>query len=184
MWREEIEDTFWVFAYGSLMWKPGFRAAETRRATVHGYHRDVCLLSYRYRGTKKVPGMVLGLDRGGSCHGVDLRVAKSRARAVADYLHERELTGGVYQARHLAVRLDDGRRVRALAFVVRRDHPQYAGDMTLAEKIGLIRAGIGTQGSARDYLANTVAHLEEMELADHSLHRLLAKVDRQQAARR
>ena len=179
-----MDDAFWVFAYGSLMWKPGFKPAETQPATVYGYHRAMCVISHRYRGTSEVPGMVLGLDRGGSCRGLALRIAKTRAAAVLAYLHEREMTGGVYHQRILAARLDDGRVVRAHAFVACRDHPQYAGRMDPAKAAALIRKGVGIHGTARDYLANTVAHLDEMSLSEPGLRRLLDLVDAPAKARR
>jgi cation transport protein ChaC len=172
-----MNDPFWVFAYGSLMWAPGFEATETRLATAYGYHRAMCLRSHNYRGTREKPGLVLGLDRGGSCHGVALRVAPGRAAAVRAYLHEREMRGGVYAERSLKIVLDDGRRVQAIAYIVRRDHLQYCGGMEPAEMAALIRTGVGARGSARDYLANTVAHIEALSLADSSLRRLLDLVD-------
>ena len=41
----------WFFAYGSLMWDPGFRPAEVRPALLHGWHRRFCVASAIYRGT-------------------------------------------------------------------------------------------------------------------------------------
>ena len=55
----------WVFGYGSLMWSPCFSYEEKRPARVHGYHRALCILSTRYRGTHRKPGLVMGLCRGG-----------------------------------------------------------------------------------------------------------------------
>jgi cation transport protein ChaC len=173
-----MSDPFWVFAYGSLMWAPGFETAETRPAVAYGYHRAMCLRSERYRGTPENPGLVLGLDRGGSCHGLALRIAADRVAAVRAYLDEREMSGGAYAERALTVVLDDGRRVRAVAYVIRRDHGHYCGGMAPDKMAALIRTGIGARGSARDYLANTVAHIEAMKLGDRSLRRLLDLVDR------
>ena len=55
----------WVFAYGSLMWRPEFPVAERRLGTVRGFHRRFCLLQRRYRATPERPGLMLALDRGG-----------------------------------------------------------------------------------------------------------------------
>src|SRR5205809_1997006 len=75
---------WWVFAYGSLLWNPLFPFAESRRATVHGLHRRFCLLSLASRGKPHAPGLVLGLDRGGSCRGVVYRLP---APLAMDELH-------------------------------------------------------------------------------------------------
>ena len=82
---------FWVFAYGSLMWRPGFPHADSRPAVLHGYHRALCVYSTRYRGTPERPGLVLGLDRGGSCRGRVRRVSGEDAGHVRAYLTEREM---------------------------------------------------------------------------------------------
>src|SRR6059058_2651369 len=65
---------WWVFAYGSLLWNPLFPVAEMRTGSVRGLHRRFCLWSVGARGTPGAPGLVLGLDRGGTCRGVALRL--------------------------------------------------------------------------------------------------------------
>ena len=65
----------WIFGYGSLMWRPGFDFIESAPALLNGYHRAFCLYSHHHRGTVERPGLVLGLDQGGSCRGLALRVA-------------------------------------------------------------------------------------------------------------
>ena len=53
-----MNDVFWVFGYGSLMWDPGFGPVETVKARLEGYSRSFCLRSTRYRGTEEAPGDV------------------------------------------------------------------------------------------------------------------------------
>src|SRR5215472_13597169 len=91
----------WIFAYGSLMWNPEMRFAERRLARVHGYHRSFCLYSPEYRGTRERPGLVLGLDRGGSCRGIAYRLAAASLAEEIDRLWVREMTGGVYALRRV-----------------------------------------------------------------------------------
>lgn len=167
----------WVFAYGSLIWRPDFAPAEMRMARLAGWHRAMCILSTVYRGTPESPGLVLGLDRGGSCRGRALRVAAADWPAVKARLDARELVTGVYDARFLPIRLEDGRRVAAYAYVCNRGHRQYwCGPVD--EAVRLIRQGHGASGCARDYLASTVEHLAALGMADSALHRLLMLVDR------
>lgn len=172
---------FWVFAYGSLMWRPGFPFQEMQPAIVRGYHRAACILSVRYRGTPETPGLVMGLDRGGACRGRAYRVAGADRKEAVEYLDQRELVTGVYKRRNLACRLDDGRAVRAYGFVADPAHPQYAGRYTTAEKVAVIRQGIGREGRSRDYIANTLAQLEELGIHDGQLSALLRVVDHEEA---
>ncbi len=171
------DDDFWVFAYGSLIWRPGFDYVETSKATLCGWHRAMCILSTHYRGCAETPGLVLGLDRGGSCRGLAYRVAGEEATTVQCYLHDREMVTGVYQPKFIRLKLEDGRQVPGYVFVARRDHAQYAGLLSPDAAARLIRQGNGFTGSSRDYLANTVTHLESLGLHDEALRRLLYLVD-------
>jgi cation transport protein ChaC len=166
----------WVFAYGSLMWKPGFVFAEARPARLHGYHRALCIYSVRGRGTEENPGLVLGLDRGGSCVGLAYRVAEADWETVRATLHEREMVTQVYTPVFLAVVLDDDRRVMAYGFIARRDHVQYTGRLTEERMAELILQGSGRHGTALDYLAQTVAQLDALGIRTGPLHRLLKRV--------
>ncbi len=167
---------FWVFGYGSLMWHPGFPHIEVRPALLRGFHRRFCIYSHRYRGTPERPGLVLGLDRGGSCRGLAFRVPSGEGEGVLDYLYEREMITGVYRPMWLKVKTPPG-RVTAASFVVDRGHVQYTGRLTLEETAELIVQGQGERGACGDYLANTVRHLEGLGLGAGSLKRLLRLVE-------
>ncbi|MHA1597995.1 MAG: gamma-glutamylcyclotransferase [Alphaproteobacteria bacterium] len=170
-------DEIWVFGYGSLMWRPDFPYLEAAPALLDGYHRSLCVYSTVYRGTEEKPGLVLGLDEGGGCHGRAFRLDLDDVADVMDTLHKREMPTNVYAPRFLSMRLDDGRDVQAYTFIVRRDHDQYTGELELAEQARLVAQGIGPNGSAIAYLANTLEHLDEMGMdrsdAEHRLHDIL-----------
>ena len=172
-----IESDVWVFGYGSLMWNPGFEHVESRPALLHGWHRSFCIYSHRYRGTPERPGLVLGLDRGGSCRGTAYRIARPRALEVLDYLWDREMVNGVYTPRILHPRTRGG-RPPCHVYTVDRGHYQYAGGLPDDEMVRLIRQGVGMGGHNRDYLANTVHHLDELGISDGPLHRLLALIEK------
>jgi glutathione-specific gamma-glutamylcyclotransferase len=164
----------WVFGYGSLMWRPGFPFVERRHAHLHGYHRSLCIFSHVHRGTPERPGLVLGLDRGGRCQGVAFRVDAAEVAATVRYLREREQVTAVYRERSLPVRLDDGRAVAALAYVVDRSHPQYAGRLPDGEVLRLVAQGQGVSGANPDYVRSTHEHLAAMGVVDPNLARLVA----------
>ncbi|HUN51731.1 MAG TPA: gamma-glutamylcyclotransferase [Candidatus Sulfotelmatobacter sp.] len=168
----------WVFGYGSLMWQPGFRHAEAQSALLHGYHRALCMWSEHYRGTPDRPGLVFGLDAGGSCRGRAFRVVRRERDRAVDYLYRRELISYVYLPKLHPIHLADGRRVPALIFIADRSNPQYAGKLPLGRIARIIAASAGKSGSNRDYLANTAAHLDELGIRDGVAHRVLAMVER------
>ena len=85
------DGAFWVFGYGSLMWNPGFDHVERRRARLPGYRRRPCVASVHSRGAPDRPGVVMGLDRGGTCRGFAYRVA---AEAVASALENLGVASG------------------------------------------------------------------------------------------
>jgi cation transport protein ChaC len=165
----------WIFGYGSLMWDPGFAHGEARPALLRGYHRRFCVYSRRYRGTPERPGLVLGLDRGGSCRGVAFRVAACDVPTALRYLWERELTNRTYRLSELPVETASG-PLRARALVVDRRHPSYTGRLPLDEVARHILDGVGTRGPCREYLEKTVAALHRLGVTDGPLHRLEEKV--------
>ncbi len=119
----------WLFGYGSLIWNPGLPTVEAVRGRVHGYHRGLYLWSRVNRGTVEQPGLVLALDRGGSCTGIAFRLAAPGAESHLEVLWRREMAMGSYRPAWLPCTLADGRRVDALAFVMRRDVPTYTGKL-------------------------------------------------------
>lgn len=170
----------WIFAYGSLIWDPGFPFEEARPALLRGYHRAFCLYSLRYRGTPERPGLVLGLDRGGACRGIAYRVAAARVEQVWGYLWEREMPSRSYHCRLLPIDVAGG-TVKARTFVVDRAHPSYAGKLATARIAEIIRDAHGQRGACASYLENTVRHLDQLGIPDRRLHELLQAV---QARRR
>jgi cation transport protein ChaC len=163
------ESGLWVFGYGSLMWNPGFAHEERVPARLLGAHRSLCVLSVHWRGTPERPGLVLGLDQGGSCIGIAFRVAPERADATLAYLREREQVTMIYRESVRRVWLRDGseRSVPAVAFLVDRSHAQYAGSLTLEDRLHYIRQGHGIGGPNRDYVLATHSHLSELGIRDH-----------------
>ncbi len=165
----------WIFAYGSLMWRPGFPFAEAAHALIEGGHRALCLYSVVYRGTPSAPGLVLGLDRGGHCEGMAYRVPAQLAKATRAYLYRRENVTNLYAASTRRVKLLDGshRSVNALCFLANRNHRQYAGDLPIATQAHLVRRSAGAMGRNIDYVVSTVEHLRDLGVHDYRLEPLM-----------
>ena len=163
----------WVFGYGSLIWSPGFGYKEKRVGRAHGYHRALCILSTRYRGTHRRPGLVMGLCRGGSCWGMAFRIDAARVRRVLGRLWGREMMRRVYEPRLIQVQTRGGRRVRALAFLADPAHPAFVRELDLHGRARMVAQGIGQRGHCIDYIRNTVEHMHELGVRDPHLERIL-----------
>lgn len=175
---DHAPEDLWVFAYGSLMWRPGFSFDERVHARVTGLHRALCVYSFVHRGTPEKPGLVLGLDHGGACRGVAYRVAAATRADTIAYLRAREQVTMVYREVMRPVILDGEpeRRVRALMYIVDRRHPQYAGRLDLARQLHFVRQGHGHSGPNRDYVLATVHEIEAQGCRDGALHLLAERL--------
>ena len=163
----------WVFGYGSLMWSPCFGYTRKALGRAHGYHRALCILSTRYRGTRLKPGLVMGLCRGGSCWGMAYRLdAQRKGRALAS-LWRREMNRRVYAPRLIPVQLPGGHTHPPLAFVADPSHPAYVAELDLHGRARLVAQGIGARGPCVDYIRKTLDHMHEVGVRDPHLERIL-----------
>jgi cation transport protein ChaC len=165
----------WIFGYGSLMWNPEFDWDVRHVATLHGYHRAFCLWSRINRGTPDQPGLVLTLERGGSCRGLVYRLRPATARAQLSNLWRREMTMGSYCPRWLEVR-SGAERFEALGFVVNRNCTGYAGKLPIETIVQTIATARGKYGPCADYLFHTEAALAEHGIRDERVAHLVARV--------
>jgi len=171
---------WWVFAYGSLLWNPLFPFEDARTATLAGRHRRFCLWSLASRGTCNQPGLVLGLDRGGSCQGVVYRLPAAKAHAELKLLWRREMVLGAYHPLWLSLRCGS-KPLTALAFVVDRTHRQYAGKLRISDQADVIATACGAFGTSADYLERTRVALVTHGIIDPYLERLARLVARRRS---
>jgi cation transport protein ChaC len=176
---------FWVFAYGSLIWKPAFPAVDERKATVPGWHRAFALRLTRWRGTPECPGLMLTLDRGGSCQGIAYRMADPNLRQALICLLQREMTvkPSTTAPRWVSAMTAEG-PLRALAFTVDRKGAAYAGGLPEDHVVDTLSTAVGHWGSCAEYLLNTVENLDRHGIRDGLLWRLQARVAQRIASRR
>lgn len=166
---------WWVFGYGSLLWNPIFPIAEAKPALVRGLHRSFCLWSLASRGTAELPGLVLALIPGGSCRGVAYRLPAPLAIDELHLLWRREMVVGGYNPKW--VKLDThGKTIIGLAFTVKRDHPQYAGRLSVEQQAAVIGSACGHLGTSQDYLERTRIALVAHGIVDPYLERLASSV--------
>ncbi len=169
------DEPLWIFAYGSLMWNPGLDHDVRRVATIHGYHRKFCLWSRINRGTPESPGLVLTLERGGSCRGLAYRLKRDVAEAQLAELWKREMSMGSYRPRWLDCRAGSD-RLTALGFVVNRCCAGYAGSLPEEAMVQAIATARGKYGTSADYLFRTEATLAEHGILDTHVKHLVDRV--------
>lgn len=174
----------WLFAYGSLIWKPEVAHSALRRATARGWHRAFSMKIQRYRGTPEQPGYMMCLDRGGICQGVVLQLLEGDLEGQIEKLLRREVSrqGGLEAVRWIDVETDNGPLV-ALAFYAAPQYLEYyQADRPLAEIARGLACACGHWGSGADYLYNTVSHLEQLGIHDEGLWELQELVAHEIAA--
>ena len=181
MRTDDDKQALWVFGYGSLMWRPGFPFETRVPAKLHGHHRALCVYSILHRGTSENPGLVLGLDHGGDCHGVAFRVPAGAENDTIAYLREREQVTDVYVEAYRSIELrgEPERTVTALTYLADPTHKQYAGALDLDSQFRIVRTCCGQAGANIEYVLNTVTHLEELGVYDPVLHVLAERLRRE-----
>ncbi|QKS11385.1 gamma-glutamylcyclotransferase (plasmid) [Pseudosulfitobacter pseudonitzschiae] len=160
----------WVFGYGSLIWNPAMKIAESRVATVTGWHRAFCLSMTAGRGTAARPGLALGLDRGGTCRGIAFRLSESDLASELPLLWQREMLLGGYVPQWVEVLDgDDAAFGQALTFTIDQNHRHYAGKLSQRARLERLATAAGSWGSAADYLFRTVEALRGHGIRDMAL---------------
>jgi|TARA_B110000444_G_scaffold78234_1_gene73985 cation transport protein ChaC len=168
----KINQDVWIFGYGSLIWNPAIHFERKDIMTIYGFHRKFCLKTYLGRGNKEAPGLVLGLDHGGSCRGIAFKIPAKIAAHELEIIWRREMLSGSYIPRWLNGKIN-GISVKALGFVVNKQEDRYVGDLTDVETATLISKANGFLGTCADYLINTSEHLEDLGIPDKKLSHLV-----------
>jgi cation transport protein ChaC len=166
---EGIGEDIYIFAYGSLLWNPTVDYEEECLAKIYGFHRSFCMKTNLGRGSFKKPGLMLGLDRGGSCRGSALKLKKSEAIKNIDILFRREMVTGAYKPKLLKTILEDRRKVISLAFTVDKKHKNYFQNKAIQTKASMISNAHGFLGTCEEYFSNTLQSLSELNIVDSEM---------------
>jgi len=171
-----------LFAYGSLMWNPGFSFLRKFQAVVKGFHRNPCVYSVHYRGSVEVPGLVLGLMPGGDCHGIVYEVSAEEAPQIFEYVIDRERGSQAFDPKvpliYEEVMLPfeaEGIQSEALAFTVDSKSPRFVPHLSDDEKSRLIATSCGVSGPCFEYFHQTLEELKKLSVRDSYLEGLYEK---------
>ena len=168
---DDYADDLWVFGYGSLIWNPVVSFNQQIMAAIYGYHRRFCMWTTIGRGSPDCPGLVLGLDKGGSTKGMVFRIDKKIAVRELDILWRREMMADSYKPVWVTAQTDEG-PLRALTFAMRRDRPIFAPPMPLDKTARIIHDAVGFVGPCKEYLLNTQEALASVGIYDKQMAQL------------
>lgn len=172
-WQGDVD--LWVYAYGSLIWNPEFDFQEQRLSMLRGHHRALCLWSRVNRGTPQTPGLVFGLDHGGSCRGMTFRIPAANVPETFDALWRREMATGAYHPRWLRCETERG-PVKALAFVIDRNSSGYVRGLLDHQTVEIVQRASGRYGPCVDYVVQTHEALAAAGIQDKKLARLAQRL--------
>ena len=167
---EGTNRSIYIFAYGSLLWNPTFKYELQIAAKIYGYHRSFCMKTRLGRGSVKNPGLMLGLDYGGSCHGSVYKLHKKNEVREIDLLFKREMVTGTYIPKLLKAELLSKKKVDCLTFVINRENENYIPDLSLEEISKIISKAHGFFGSCEEYLNYTITSLSELKIKDKKMN--------------
>lgn len=159
---------FWLFGYGSLIWRPDLPYQERVEARLDGWARRFWQGSHDHRGVPEAPGRVVTLIEapGSVCEGIAYRVAGAVAPSVLASLDHREKNG--YSRHRVSLKTRTGANLDALLYVAEPDNFAWLGPAPLPEIAAQIAAAHGPSGSNRDYLVELAAALRA--LGSHDDH--------------
>ena len=167
---------FWLFGYGSLIWRPDFPYLQKQVGTINGWSRKFWQGSHDHRGVPEAPGRVVTLvpEAGAQCGGMAFEVSGDHASGILSQLDYREKNG--YERHQVDCELITGDTVSCLVYLAGASNHAYLGDAPAADIAEQIRVSEGPSGSNRDYLLNLASALREHQLNDPHVFALEALV--------
>ena len=153
-----------IFAYGSLLFRPGFSYLERQRGIARGYARRFSQASPDHRGTHAHPGRVVTLVESADSTTVGaLYFVEAPALQLLSELDERERAG--YERVFVPVSTD-AETHRAVTWIAPPGNAYDAGHLPAVELAAHIRVFVGPSGRNDDYVFRLERALAELEACD------------------
>ncbi len=169
----------WIFAYGSLMFRPAFQYVGREPAYIEGFVRRFWQGSTDHRGVPGAPGRVatLASSETSRCYGLALSVSRADAPAVLDSLDFRE-RGGYTRLELPLRRATDGSVLgRGLVYIADPDNESWLGPAPHDAIAAQVRKSHGPSGPNVDYVIGVARALLEMGTYDDHVFDIADRVD-------
>lgn len=176
----------WVFGYGSLIWKAGFRYDDSLVGFIKGYRRVFYQGSTDHRGTPEYPGRTVTLEpaKGEVCWGIAYKVSHKEDEETA--LMHLEVREKQYDKKaYLDFFTDLTASTPAVSGVMvyiaspdKKLNKNYLGPASLEELARQIINAEGPSGPNRDYLFHLEKALAELGCDDRHVTDLANEVRR------
>lgn len=168
---------FWIFGYGSLVWRPAFESLEREPARLHGFARRFWQGSTDHRGVPEAPGRVVTLVPAPDAFtvGMAYRVSDAVWDEVVATLDHRE-QGGYERHEVSLVLLGRGDEVPGLVYLAAEDNANYLGPAPVSEMVEQIERSRGPSGPNDEYLLRLDAWLREIGEEDPHVSELAERL--------
>ncbi len=169
----------WIFAYGSLIWKPEFPYLTKRVATLEGFTRRFWQGSIDHRGIPGSPGRVVTLvkDPDGCCEGLIFGVSDVRREEILSSLDVREKGGYERNVYPVTPRGSTGTKVEALVYRAGPSNPNFLGPADVESIARQVRGSSGPSGENLEYVRNLHESLRNLRIRDSHVTELAMALD-------
>jgi cation transport regulator ChaC len=158
----------WIFAYGSLVFRPAFAYVERRRAYVTGYARRFWQGSPDHRGVPEAPGRVVTLvpSEGEVCGGCAYRPDPSTLDAILEALDVRERAG--FERKRLSLADAPGGEPfgDGVTWIAGASNPHFLGPLSEREIAAYVRERRGPSGPNAEYVVLLREALRALDVHD------------------
>ena len=158
--------SFWIFGYGSLIWRPDFSFIKSTVGFIKGWRRVFWQGSTDHRGTPGAPGRVVTMvpDEREICVGMAYNIAPERYAETIDLLDYREKGG--YQLEFLPVVFENNEEVFASVYIATPDNCEFLGEAAPEEIARQISSACGPSGSNDEYVIKLARALRKIGAND------------------